>query len=260
MDKILNILKEEVENFIKEEEYFTAKLPDDVKKHSKKYVGRGVTWYGDPEQMIVVHKDNVHGMWGNIYNPEKLQYVQELIRNSPENVEFECSYAMGNVVDIQDIAEHQNAVIDDRFYTDFDGHDEPYTTGDETLDKYVGTDEIDDLEFVSDYISNPDIIKFFENHKMDLAYNKYTKDQLLDEFRKLNPDESELQAFEEFAEIEENLGTAIANNYGDLNEFKVQLRDAHHRVMGAIEAGEEYVCVNLEKDDLRRFGNYVNKV
>jgi hypothetical protein len=30
--------------------------------------------------------------------------------------------------------------------------------------------------------------------------------------------------------------------------------------MGAIKAGEDYVCLNLEKDDIKRFKGYYNKV
>ena len=46
---------EEEENYDDDgESYFNAKLPKDIKRRSSKYEGRGVIWYGDPDQMIVM--------------------------------------------------------------------------------------------------------------------------------------------------------------------------------------------------------------
>jgi len=90
---IQKIIKEETINYLREEDYFDTTLPDNVKELSNRYVGRGVVWYGDPHQMIVIHKDFVDGMFGNIYDHDKLQYVEDMIRHSDDYVEFECSYA-----------------------------------------------------------------------------------------------------------------------------------------------------------------------
>ena len=45
-----------------------------------------------------------------------------------------------------------------------------------------------------------------------------------------------------------------------MGEFRIQLRDGHHRVMGAIEAGEQYICVNLDKDDVKKFADRIKLV
>lgn len=44
------------------ENYFTPTIDEDVKKLSNRYIGRNVTWYGDPDQMIVVNKEQIEGM------------------------------------------------------------------------------------------------------------------------------------------------------------------------------------------------------
>ena len=39
-------------------------------------------------------------MWGNEYDSQKLQYVEDLIRHSEEYVELECSYAIGGLIEL----------------------------------------------------------------------------------------------------------------------------------------------------------------
>ncbi len=261
--RLRKIINEEIRNFVKEEEYFDTKLPDDVKKHSNRYVGRNVIWYGDPYQMIVVPAEDIHGMWGNIYDSEKLQFVVDLIRDSEDYVEFECSYAIGGVVDIMDIVEHQEASFSDRFGVDYDGHERPYSIDDEELDGYLGNPEyIDDNALVG----WKEINDFYASHKFDIVDGKKTKESLLQLFEQLKTDndleydEHDYESFEMFIDLEERLANAINDGDGDLNRFAIQLRDGHHRVMGAIKAGENYVCVNLEKDQIEKYSEYIRKV
>jgi len=255
-----NIINEEIRNFVTEEEFFDPTLPDDIKRLSKKFVGKNVIWYGDPDQMIVIPAEDVHGMSGNIYDYEKLQFVVDLILESPELVEFECSYGIGSVVTLIDIREHQEAEVQDRFMIDQDGHDRPYSTGDNELDKYIGTEDMSDQEFVYMITSDPNILKFFDEHKYDLVNGKETEESLTQKFNELNPDEDDFTAFEEFLSLEVELAEAFRNQTGDIGVFKLQLRDGHHRVMGAIKAGEDYVCANLAKEQLGKFDKYIRKV
>lgn len=258
------IVNDEIKKFIFEsEEHFSRKLPDDVKRLSHEYVGRGVIWYGDPNQMIVVPKEDIHGMWGNIYEPEKLQFVKDLIDDSEDYVEFECSYAIGDVVDIRDVAEHQEAKFHDRFEIDFDGYERPYSIGDEELDGYLGNDEyIDDNALVG----WREINDFYAAHKFDIVERKETEETLKQLFEQLKVDndleydEHDYESFEMFIDLEERLAEAINNRDGDLGTFGIQLRDGHHRVMGAIAAGENNVCVNLDKDQITKYSQYINKV
>lgn len=266
-----NIVKEEVRNYLKEEDYYNTKIPDDVKKHSNKYVGRGVIWYGDPDQMIVIHKDFVDGMWGNIYDSEKLKFVEDMIRYSDDYVEFECSYATGGVTDFIDVYEEQKAYHEDRFESDYDGKANPSSLGDEELDNYAGVDELSETELLN-WVTwdDVDLYDLLNKNKFFLVFNNKTIDQLKQEVQELRKKtiaetgedftEDDLEFFEEFIKAEMQLKGAVDDEVGDIGEFRVTLRDAHHRVFGSIAAGENYICVNLEKDDIRNYEGHYNRV
>ena len=239
------------------EQYYNPTISDNSKRLSSSYAGYNVMWYGDPDQMIVVHKDQVEGMWGNIYDPAKMKYMVKMLTDYPERVEIECSYGTGSVTDIRDIAEEQNAVAEDRFESDYDGKDKASSTGSKELDYYVGH-EIDDMDFAGSIGS--EAREFFMNHKLDLVNGKNSPEILKKSYMMINPDEDEVEAFGEYIQFETALKFAQDNEEGDFNKFTVQLRDGHHRVMGAIEAGEDYVCLNLERDDIIRFKGHYNKV
>lgn len=253
-----------IKNLLREgllkEDYFNWELPTRVKKLSTRVELKQVTWYGNPEQMIILRADEVHGMWGNIYDNNKLDYVVNMIKSGDEDrkPEFECSYGMGNVISIIDIEEEQRAFHGGHFESEYE-KDRPASTGDEELDEYIGTEEITDLDFVSDNVSNPDIIKFFDKHKLSIVFGEATPDELMERLGLLNPDEEELEAIEEFIRLGVEIKKAMDTNQGDFNKFMVQLRDGHHRVMGAIKAGETHVCVNLAKDDIEHFKGYYKK-
>lgn len=235
-------------------EYYTAKLSNEIKKMSNKFNGKGVIWYGDPDRMIVLYKDQIHSMDCNVYDPDKMKSLVKLIRDHEDKIEIECSYGLANVVEFIDIKEHQESVLSDHFGVDFT-HDDPYTTGDEELDKYIGSDDSDEYdleEYFGWSISSSDVVDFLNDHKFDLIDGTHTEESLKKEFDKLESEEDN-EIFDEFIRIETKLKKAEKNNEGDFGKFTVQLRDGHHRVMGAIEAGEEYVCVNLTKEDIEQY-------
>lgn len=242
------------------EKYFNPTLSKDVKKFSKKFEGRNVVWYGDPDQMIVIHKDSVEGMWGNIYYPEKLEQLSDLILNYEGKVELECSYGHGGVIDLTDVVEEQQAYLQDRFEVDYDGKNRPASLGDDDLNRYVGTEEIGDLDFISSYVTQQEVQDFFENYWTSFAKGRVSLDQLKEEFKQLEPSEEEVEAFREFIELESGVKEAIENKRGDIGKFTVQLRDGHHRVTAAINAGEEYICVNLDKEHIEKYKGYYKKV
>jgi hypothetical protein len=245
-------------------EFFDTTIDSDVKALSKKYVGRMVTWYGDVDQMIVIHKDDIHGMWGNIYDTTKLNFVTKLLRDRYDmgepNVEFECSYGIGGLTNFTDILEEQISYKNDSFQIDYDGHENPSTTGDRELDDYVGTEEIDDLEFIANSVSEQYVMEFFKTYRFSLIRRKMTVEGLKNVFSRLKTDEFEMDAFDEFLRLENALKIAHDNNDGDFNKFTVQLRDGHHRVFGAINAGEEYICVNLDKESIKQYEGYYRKL
>jgi hypothetical protein len=239
------------------EDYFDATLPDNIKRLSNRYVGRGVTWYGDPNQMIVIHKDYVDGMWGNIYDSDKFNYVVELIDGSEENVEFDCSYAIGNVIGLADIREHQEAVYSGRFDIDYEGVTRAASTGNNVLDAYIGNEDYMDEEYG---LSTDELIRFFRKNKYALVEGVKSVDELRDEFLELEYDDNDEYAFDEFIDMEESLKYTVDNEFGNIGDFRIQLRDGHHRVMGAIEAGENYICVNLDKGDVKLYADKITRV
>ena len=257
--KLAGIIQEEwndYEQYDQERTPFSKKLPDSIKKKSHKWSGKGVTWYGDPGQMIVISKDDVYGMDGNIYDSQKLDYVKGMIEDSPENVEFECSYGLGDMVDIISVSEHQISSFNDSFHTDYEGHSDPFTTGDSELDEYLGNEYYisDNYDFDSDEAES-----FLDDHKLYLVRNPDKLETFKREYMiKAEPSEDDVEAMYEIVGIQKRILDAIKNNEGDLGTFKVQLRDGHHRIMGAIDSGEQYVCLNLAKDDIGKYaGSYV---
>lgn len=234
-------------------QYYTPTISDDIKERSNRYPGYNVVWYGAPGQMISVHKSQVEGMWGNIYEPDKQRYLAKLLRDYPEKVELECSYGFGTVIEFTEIKEEQEAMATDSFATDFDGKSKAASTGSEELDYYVGND-VTNMDFFSD--ANSEAMEFFQNHKFDVIYEQNTPETLKNSFI-LNPTQEDIEALGIFLNFEIQLKNAQDNKKGDFNKFMVQLRDGHHRVMGAIDAGEEYVCLNLVEEDIERFkGRY----
>ena len=255
---------DEDENDDENQEYFNAKLSDDVKRTSKAFHGRNVIWYGTPGRMVYLTKDEVEGMWGNIYNNNKLESLKNLIINYPDNVEIECSYGHGSVVTIIDIKEEQEAVQGDRFDIDYDGSIEPSSTGDDMLDEYLGKELEDmdwyDLDWLNDDIENQEAMgKYLERNKISLAQGK-SFDDLKKEFNTFNPTPIQIETFNNIVEINNMLLKAEADGDGDFDRFKVELRDGHHRVFAAFAAGERYVCVDLIPEDIIKFKDYYNLV
>ncbi len=242
------------------EQHFTKTLPDEIKQRSNRYIGRGVTWYGDPGRMIVIDAENVYGMFGNIYDDNKFDSVVNMISKSYENVEFECSYGLGSVVTFMIIKEEQQSEHSGNFETDYNGHDKPVSTGNSDLDDYVGTEDISDLPYFNSSISQERVLEFFEKYRFSLIEGNSTVETLNSIFQSLSPTEDEKDAYQVFIDLEENLVQAEENEYGDFGTFKVQLRDGHHRVMGAIEAGEKFVCMNLPEENIREFKGHYNLV
>lgn len=253
------------EGLLGEEDYYTTTLPNDVKARSSKYVGNNVVWYGDPDEMIVVHKSNVNGMFGNVYDQDKMNFIVDMIQNQDgreeQRVELETSYAFGEVVNIIDIKEEQNAQRQDRFQSDYNGLERPRSTGNEELDIYLGVEYLDEFDGMGDYVENHDLYKIFDNFKGYVGEGQISTDKVISQFNELTDgSEEDKIALKQFLNYENMIKDSITNKTGDIGQFFVQLRDGHHRVMGAIEAGEEYVCVDLGDDGIENFKGFYTKV
>jgi len=235
-------------------EQFTPRLSKDLKRGSARYEGDNVIWYGTPGKMIVIHKDQVRGMWGNIYDMEKMNDLVELINNSEEKVELGCSYGIGDTVGPVEVVEHQKALKEDRFNEDYEEFIRPdgemiiYTSGDSELDDYLGDPE----SFIEDLYELEDDIKEILTGLHTISITNEQPGILIRE--KVNYDglsEYEQQDIDRFIEMEENFRDVIEKEKGSIGKYMVQLRDGHHRVFGAISAGETYICVDLTDMSLR---------
>jgi hypothetical protein len=64
------IYSELIKNYLESliyENILIKKLSKDIKSREViDMFGRAVTWYGDPDQMIVISAEDIHGTFGNI--------------------------------------------------------------------------------------------------------------------------------------------------------------------------------------------------
>ena len=248
------------EHLMKEEDFFNPTLPDDIKKFSKRFEGRNVVWYGDPDQMIYLTEPQVHGMWGNIYYPEKMEFLVDLITNHEDKVELECSYGIGDVTTIVDVIEEQTSYKNGSFEIDYEELNEPSSIGDEELDDYLGSEDLYDSDLLGMYDIDSDIMEFMNEYTTSIAKGNQTIETLMVKFKEFDASEEEIEAFKEYLKTESEIKEAIENEEGDIGMFTVQLRDGHHRVMSAFKAGEQYVCVNLDKDSIVQYKGHYKKV
>lgn len=214
-------------------ENFTAKLSTIDKANTAKYRGKRVVWYGTPGKMIAIRKDHVDGRFGNIYDDEKLDNLVSLINSSETPVELSCSYGFLEKTTIDRVMEEQESFAKGRFQSEYDGKARPASTGDSRLDQYLGSEYLDDIDDIDSDM------KPFIKLKTKLAFGKITVDQIKEKI------DFDYDALDDYIALEASLKDAIETNSGDIGSIRVQLRDGHHRVFGAIQAGEEYVCVNV---------------
>lgn len=244
------------------EQYFTPTISDTVKENSNEYRGRGVAWYGIPKQMVVVHKDYVDETYGEQYEQDKLDFVEQLIVEYPDYVEFECDYAHGSVVSFQGIVEHQESIKIGEFQQNY-GNDNPLSIGDSELDDYIGSEELSDNETIDIFnLDDVDLYDLLNNYRLFLVRDTISKKNLDIKVNDISKEdglsENDRNLYKDFIKIEERVKEAFDNDEGDLNTFRIQLRNGHHRVMGAINSGENYVCMNLDENHVKEFKTLID--
>lgn len=254
------------ESYSEDEEYYRAKLTEDEKQGTVYFTGKSITWFGTPGKAIVIPIDDVYGMDGNIYDNDKTKSLVNLIENSIYNVELLTSYGYADVVTFINIKEHQISVYTDGFGIDYDGHEVPYSIGDETLDEYIGAVGSDNIMDIFDVHDN-DFNKFIDTYKFalvekimdEVALQEAIDDFLIEQKEILLDDDYEIldNNLDQFMDYELALKEADENEEGDIGRFVVQLRDGHHRWQAAKEVGEEYFAIDLVDKSLKEFkGKY----
>lgn len=238
------------ENFLREYDEFVQKLSDDDKLGLIKYSSNKINWYGDPDEMILIHKDDVFYRTDNIFYGDKLKQLKQLIKSSggipSERVDIVCSYGYGQVIDFEDIQQQLSGE---------GGFNTPLTTGDDELDDYLENKE-DYLESEFDVYDIYEVATEFMFMGSSYNYDESHRVEALDEFKKSDSfldaqddDEEEeyLNEVNRFLDLEQLINKSIKENIGDFGKFVVQVRDGNHRVRSAIETGEHYVCINLSQ-------------
>lgn len=187
-----------------------------------KYYGRNVVWLGREGEMFRARPEYIEAIEGNIFDPDKLASVVDLVEGHSDRIPFVAPVADVVLITPQDVKESIE-------YEEEEGRH--LTTGDEELDLFL-VDPDEALELYSDLYDEE------EDYESEAAYQADRADAI--------------KAFET------DLASAVDRGDGDLGSFRVQIRDGNHRTFGALLAGEPYVYVwviDWTMDDVRR-GKY----
>jgi len=178
---------------------------------SAPYYGRNIIWDGIDGRMIRVYPHNVRAIAGNIFDADKLAAIVSGVDQAEERLVFTAPYGDVGVIDLDLVKESLE-------YAD---EEEPYTTGDEELDRYLAEGD------------------------------EYIADELY-----LDPEDDAEEWAEEKARLEEELAAAVANDEGDLGDFWVQIRDGNHRTFGAFASGEPYIYMIVTRNRIQDLMDY----
>lgn len=258
------------------DEHFDTTIDDDIKEHSNRYIGRGVTWYGSPDQMISVNKNYIDFTPENMFDDEKIEFLRDLIINHDENVEIECSYGSANIIKFQDILEEQQSVFLGEFEQNYNGTVSPSSIGDDELDNYIGSEELEESELMGyESYDDPDLYEMLNKNRFYLVNGKsndYIK-EIVNDLSIENEDmigepltSRDYEYVKIFMDIENKIFESIKDGWGDIGTMRITLGDGNHRVSAAIEAGEEFICLNLVEDDIIKYSNeikelkYINRI
>jgi hypothetical protein len=186
-------------------ELYPLSAAGEIEAHPRDlYYGRNVIWAGDHGRMVKVRPGNIEHIWGNIFDADKLSAIVAGIQEAEDRITFVAPYGTVSYVTLQDVAESIQAFA----HGDDDGMDEPLSTGDEELDKYIA----DPVQYAED--------------------NEWQGEQLLREMR---------------AAAKE----AERSGWGDVGTLRFTVRDGNHRAFGALLAGEPYIYMIVEDNQMQ---------
>jgi len=191
--------------------YYPETAAGDYEVHNKAdlYYVRNVIWDGVEGKMVRAYPDYIQHIWGNIFDEDKLAAIIGGINEAEEKVIFTAPYGTANKIGLIDVKESIE-------YSEDEGLDRPYTTGDEELDRYL----VDPEDVLHEY-ADPD-------EEPDLYASKKE-------------------------ELDQELKEAVESEDGDLGQWAITIRDGNHRAFGALLAGEPYVYVMLSDNQYQDF-------
>jgi hypothetical protein len=180
----------------------------EVEPGHRLYHGKQMSWIGRPDLILKLGWDQVKPRQGNIFDPDKVLYFLDIIREAHKagrRMRFPAPPArLSSPVNMTDVAETQAQRPED---IEYDRMTRPYSSGDEDLDAYLADPE--------DYIER----------------NTFYKDE--DAAREIRDDMVERQAL------------AVRNQTGDLGVVVADLLDGNHRAFAAQLAGEPAIWVHV---------------
>lgn len=209
--------------------YFHGKKPSTGLGY-KLYKGRRVEWVGKIGMTLKVNSEDISSREDNITDPKKVQAVKNHILKSESRVRFDTPPADIRIIDLDTIRETQEAFARDALQLEY-RIGEPFTTGDDDVDKYLYLDIDEFAEYVgldSDFVDgdgNPIMDEILEYNDQEEAES--IRDEII----------------ETFYDIRNRLDDCIKEKSGDIGRIWAVLRDANHRTWGAILAGEPYIYV-----------------
>lgn len=258
-----DIINDEINKFINEydDTIFKSKISKQTKKMASEFIGRNITWFGTKGKSAIIPISDFDGMWGNIYNEEKIERLVNKIQSMDENIELEASYCIPYIVGLQIVKEMQESESAGTFSTDNENMTKVLSTDDDELDKYIGSydnlEDIDELAYV-----DSDFIPLVKKYHLDIGQNTKSlanfKKDLVMLVRENDLERSEaVEVYQYVKHMEEKLYEALENNWGDLGSMRFQLRDGHHRWKAAVELGERYVLCDIHDFDMSEVAKYV---
>ena len=173
------------------------------------YHARNIVWMGESGRMVKVTPKNSEPIWGNIFHEDKIRETAQAIKYSEDTVKFNAPLAHISILDIQDVKENIEAAKDgDLMFDPVIDDVHRYSTGDDELDRYI----VDPEEFL-------EVEAYDDEHKQELH-----------------------------AEMESMIKQATAEQWGDIGNLHIQIRDGNHRRAAAFMAGEPFVWAIVATD------------
>jgi len=175
---------------------------DDNQFNPDPYYARDVVWMGEKGRMIKLTPENSEPIWGNQFDTDKIRETAVAIRNSEERVKFNAPLVTPTIIDLENIADTiKGAAHNDLMWDPVIDGFHIFSTGDDDLDQYI----VDEEQYLDDN-----------------AWDDEQRAELEQEMEQMKQD-------------------AISEQWGDIGDVFIQVRDGNHRRAAAFAYGEPFV-------------------
>jgi len=178
---------------------------EDPDTYERVFYGPRVTWVTDTHHSVAkVYAYYVHGDPNNIMDQEKFNAYYQTALGGGAVYRLPC--ASVSPIERGDVEEAQEAAAQGLLGEI--GLDQPWTSGDAEVDRYLGDPET-----------------FTEQHWDDYAEDEEEGAAMIEE------------------EMEERIEALVARRAGDFGKLHAKVHDGHHRAFSSLAAGESYIFV-----------------